>query len=110
MARPRIRKAWNGGSSAAALAAAQRRTDAAIAAGCPRCACCGGDGGVAKRSVCPGCGGAGFLVPAGGMPAPTWSADGWPRQQPPAEDAGQADHPPHDGDRPPPPRPCRWFS
>jgi hypothetical protein len=49
MARPRIRKAWNGGSSAAALAAAQRRTDAAIAAGCPRCACCGGDGGVAKR-------------------------------------------------------------
>ena len=62
------KRTWNGGSPETALAAAQRRTDEAIAAGCPRCTACKGDGGMSTGVICPGCGGAGFLVPPGGMP------------------------------------------
>jgi hypothetical protein len=64
----RVRKAWNGGSPEAALAAAHRRTEEAIAAGCPRCPICQGDGGQSAAALCPTCGGAGCLVPAAGMP------------------------------------------
>lgn len=64
----RIKRAWNGGDRKSALDAAQRRTDEAIASGCPRCTVCEGDGGVTAGKICRGCGGAGYLVPLGGMP------------------------------------------
>jgi hypothetical protein len=55
----RARKAWNGGTVASAMAEAQRRADAAIASGCPRCIGCGGDGGMPRPAVAaaPGEGG-----------------------------------------------------
>lgn len=68
-------KAWNGGSREAALAAADGRTERAIQSGCPRCSRCDGVGALEDENqllaVCLDCGGAGFLVPAGGMPVPT---------------------------------------
>ena len=96
-----VKRAWNGGSREAALAAAQRRADEAIAAGCQRCTACKGDGGMSTGVICLGCGGAGFLVPPGGMPiiriqkmpnpetsnlrefiiAIEWSAPGHPHQE-----------------------------
>jgi hypothetical protein len=62
------RKAWNGGSREAALAESKRRTEEAIASGCPRCPECNGDGLLNATTICPTCGAAGFLVPPGGMP------------------------------------------
>lgn len=64
----RLRKAWNGGSIEAALKAAREFTERAIKAGCIRCDNCGGQGGSEANGVCVQCGGAGFLVPAEGMP------------------------------------------
>ena len=68
-------KTWNGGSREAALEAAADRTEKAIASGCPRCGRCDGIGALEDEqqllAICPDCGGAGFLVPAGGMPMPT---------------------------------------
>ena len=52
------------------MAAARQRTEEAIASGCHRCRDCGGDGGVLMGRVCNCCGGAGFIVPEGGMPLP----------------------------------------
>ena len=66
----RARKAWNGGTRETAMAAARQRTEEAIASGCHRCRDCGGDGGVLMGRVCNCCGGAGFIVPEGGMPLP----------------------------------------
>lgn len=70
-----VPKAWNGGSRESALAAAANATERAVASGCPRCTHCDGVGALEDEhqllTVCPDCGGAGFLVPAGGMPMPT---------------------------------------
>lgn len=70
-AKRRARKAWNGGSRERAMDLARERTEAAIASGCPRCLICHGTGGGENPLwICGDCGGAGFLVPIGGMPIP----------------------------------------
>ena len=63
----RPKKTWNGGSIQSAMKAANDRTENAIASGCKRCPDCQGKG-IISKDVCPQCGGAGFLVPADGMP------------------------------------------
>lgn len=65
-----VRKAWNGGNPEAARIEAQERRERAIASGCAHCPRCDGAGAIQVHPyVCDECGGAGYLVPHGGMPA-----------------------------------------
>ena len=66
---PSVKRPWNGGSREAALASGATSDGRSNRhAGCPRCTACKGDGGMSAGVVCRGCGGAGYLVPPGGMP------------------------------------------
>ena len=69
MSNASARKSWNVGSPEAALRAARVSTEEAIESGCPRCPMCHGEARLDEVTICPQCGGAGFLVPPGGMPA-----------------------------------------